>query len=304
MADDRAGIFISHDSAEKSIALKLQKYLEDRFGNGGVHVFVSSDRDSIGGGKVWFNRIRESLKAAKVVIVLLSPTSKNQGWILFEAGVGDGAGACVIPVVFNGLAFGNLGFPLGGFHGRELADLDGIVSDIQRELHSGTAPLPAPIPDFENDIVAVNAAQQLSGLVIQPCFDFQADWWVLNFSLRNLGPAVRLLKIVITVPERTLFDEAWFPNIGDILNSKQLEENGRNHRVLIYRRPSDPRRASDGVLPEVFPRDDYLFLKYLSVQMKKLNYPLLLEYFRWQIFSVEGNCEEHSVQFKDVQPCE
>lgn len=303
MAVDRAGIFISHHSAEKSVALRLQKYLEDRFG-GALDVFVSSDNGSIGGGKVWFNRIRESLKAAKVVIVLLSPTSKNQDWILFEAGVGDGGGACVIPVVFNGMTFGSLGFPLGGFHGRELADIDGIVSDIRRELGSATDLLPAPLPDFDGDIALMNTGQQLSDLVLDPCFDVQTDKWMLNFRLRNRGPAVRLVKIVITVPEGALFDADFMPKVRDnILNSKRLEENGRNYRVLIYGRPSDPRRVSDGVLPEVFPRNDQLFLKYLCVPMKKLNSNLLHEGFRWQIFSVEGNCEEHSIQFKDVESC-
>src|SRR5229473_6129432 len=102
MAKGQAGVFISHYSEEKSIALKLQAYLTNRLGDG-ISVFVSSDRNSIGGGRVWFSRIRESLKAAKVVIVLLSTRSLGQEWLLFEAGVGDGAGACVIPVIFSKL---------------------------------------------------------------------------------------------------------------------------------------------------------------------------------------------------------
>ncbi|MCE5308504.1 MAG: toll/interleukin-1 receptor domain-containing protein [Acidobacteriales bacterium] len=159
MTRDRAGVFLSHSSAEKSIALKLQKYLRERFGKD-FPVFVSSDGDSIGGGEVWFNRIRQSLKRAKVVILLLSPWSKNEEWILFEAGVGDGAGHPVIPVVFGDLTFSNLGFPLQGFHGRELVDLDGIVSDICRKVgYDGRPPLPAVIPDFKSDIASIRLAR-------------------------------------------------------------------------------------------------------------------------------------------------
>ena len=89
MENGSSGIFISDHSAEKSLALKLQAYLTECFGES-TPVFVSSDRDSIGGGRVWFDHIRKSLKTAKVVLVLLSTASKSQDWILFEAGVGDG----------------------------------------------------------------------------------------------------------------------------------------------------------------------------------------------------------------------
>jgi hypothetical protein len=123
----------------------------------------------------------------------------------------------------------------------------------------------------------------------------------MHFWLRNAGPAVHLLKIIITIPERTLLDENWFPKIRDILDSESLVEADREYRVLIYKRPRDPRRETDGVLPEVFPRNDQMYLKYLTVEMKKLDHPLLQEHFRWQIF--EGDCMEHYVGFKDVESC-
>jgi hypothetical protein len=47
-----------------------------------------------------------------VVIVLLSPDSLERRWINFEAGVGVGAEATVIPVVMHGLVRGDVGHPL------------------------------------------------------------------------------------------------------------------------------------------------------------------------------------------------
>src|SRR5687768_3920206 len=93
----RAGIFISHIHTEKTIALVLQKYLRATLGND-VPIFVSSDRDSVGGGRKWFSHITDNLRNRSVVICLVSQESKHREWINFEAGFGDGNGACVIPV--------------------------------------------------------------------------------------------------------------------------------------------------------------------------------------------------------------
>lgn len=148
---DKIGAFISHITEEKAVALQLQRYLRMAFGED-FPVFVSSDPHSIGGGRAWWNRIRERLKMTKVVLVLLSNESATREWINYEAGVGDGAEACVIPVAIDGYALNQLDFPLKGFQGRYVEDLEGLLGDIEREIGFKAAQLDQR--QYETDIAA------------------------------------------------------------------------------------------------------------------------------------------------------
>jgi hypothetical protein len=118
---ERKGIFISHITEEKETALCLKEFLKESLG-WGLQVFVSSDYESIGGGDIWFNTIVDALKTSLVEIVLLSPDSVARPWINFEAGVGIGAKASVIPVVVHGLERGQVGHPLSSLQIRSLED--------------------------------------------------------------------------------------------------------------------------------------------------------------------------------------
>jgi hypothetical protein len=86
---DREGVFISHITFERPIALVLQKYIRFAFGDE-LPVFVSSDGKSIGGGKKWYDYILHNLRLTEVGLVLVSQESKSKEWINFEAGVGEG----------------------------------------------------------------------------------------------------------------------------------------------------------------------------------------------------------------------
>jgi TIR domain len=125
-------VFISHITEEKDTAQKLKTFLCEAFGED-LKIFVSSDYRSIGGGKLWFHEIIESLIAAPVVLVILSGKSVERRWINFEAGIGLGSGSLVIPVVSPGLSKSNVGPPLSQLQVRALfdpADVQGLIADI------------------------------------------------------------------------------------------------------------------------------------------------------------------------------
>jgi hypothetical protein len=128
----KCDVFISHITEEKGIADSIKSLLTEVFGED-FKVFVSSDYRSIGGGKVWYSEIIESLTAAPVVLVLLSETSVERRWINFEAGVGIGAGSLVIPLVQEGFSKSKVGLPLSQLQVRALndsKDVDGVLADI------------------------------------------------------------------------------------------------------------------------------------------------------------------------------
>ena len=63
--------------------------------------------------------------------------SLDRRWINFEAGVGVGAEATVIPVVTHGLERGSVGHPLTSLHIRSiqtLADVNALMSDVETKL--------------------------------------------------------------------------------------------------------------------------------------------------------------------------
>jgi TIR domain len=128
----KCDVFISHITEEKGIADKLKSFLIEAFGQD-FKIFVSSDYKSIGGGKIWYSEIIESLIAAPVVLVLLSEASVERRWINFEAGVGIGAGSLVIPLVGEGFPKSKVGLPLSQLQVRALndwKDVDGVLADI------------------------------------------------------------------------------------------------------------------------------------------------------------------------------
>lgn len=133
----KCDVFISHIAEEKGVVDKLKSLLIEAFGND-FKVFVSSDYRSIGGGRVWYSEIIESLIAAPVVLVLLSQASVERRWINFEAGVGIGAGSLVIPLTGEGFTKGSIGLPLSQLQVRTLndpQDVDGVLADIAARTH-------------------------------------------------------------------------------------------------------------------------------------------------------------------------
>ncbi len=132
----KGGVFISHITEERPTALLLKDLLQRTFKKD-LPIFVSSDYESIAGGEVWFTTIVSGLKKCAVIIVLLSPDSLDRRWINFEAGVGVGAEATVIPVVTHGLERGSVGHPLTSLHIRSiqtLADVNALMSDVGTKL--------------------------------------------------------------------------------------------------------------------------------------------------------------------------
>jgi hypothetical protein len=142
-AAPKRGAFISHILTESPVALVLQEYLQRAYPDD-FPVFVASDNRSIPGGEGWWQHIRDSIKQRQVVLVLLSDESAAREWINFEAGVGDGSGAKVIPVAIKNYRFDKLDFPLKGFQGRYVGDLEGILYDIDQVTQRSASPLDKP----------------------------------------------------------------------------------------------------------------------------------------------------------------
>jgi len=181
---ERAGVFISHIGHERPVALVLQKFIRQAF-KSAFPVFVSSDKKSIPGGEGWWEFIRTEIKKRQVVLSLMSDESSPQEWINYEAGVGDGSGARVVPVAIKGYTFDKLDFPLKGFQGRYPSDIEGILLDISQQtgLVSGTVNVPAYLAELrkaEDSLIYKN-------LLFRPIRMQIGGHPFLVFELENLG---------------------------------------------------------------------------------------------------------------------
>jgi hypothetical protein len=184
---EKIHVFISHLTEEKETALCLKQFLRESLG-WGLHIFVSSDYESIGGGDIWFTTIVDALKASPVVIVLLSPASVGRPWINFEAGVGIGVGSVVIPAVVHGLERNDVGHPLSSLQIRSLEDDENVralVKDVGRGL--GMNPRISHMERFLSDINNTKipaAASAWRGVDWQGTY-LAVDGPVLKLSERN-----------------------------------------------------------------------------------------------------------------------
>ncbi len=168
IALERQGAFISHIVEESPVALVLQRYLTDAFGDD-FPVFVSSDKKSIRTGQPWYDSTVQSLRNAQVVIVLLSAESSRRGWITFEAGFGVGADALVVPVTLSRFTFSQLAYPLAGIQGRTIDDV-GFVLDAIAEK-AGRVSKGIDVDAYLRDIREAETKLNYRSLRVEPLLD-------------------------------------------------------------------------------------------------------------------------------------
>jgi hypothetical protein len=72
----------------------------------------------------------QGIRAASVVVVLLSRYSIDRRWINFESGLALGANVRMLPLTIRGFHPGDVGLPLSQFHARTLSDALGVEGVI------------------------------------------------------------------------------------------------------------------------------------------------------------------------------
>jgi len=192
------GVFISHITQERPLALLLQRYLRLAFGDD-LRVFVSSDAKSIGGGEK-YTHIIENLRLSKVVLVLVSQESKGKEWINFEAGFGEGSESRVIPVGVRSFPIGQLSFPLAGLQGRSIDDIGAIIDDVAGQV--GASPNNVDAKAYLGGLEDAEAQLVYKHLTVEPVV---ANGWLM-FDIQNVGSVdLELLMLEWCLP-RDVFE--------------------------------------------------------------------------------------------------
>ncbi len=121
MSQNKPIIFVSHAAVDAEIANIFKSDVEKSF-LGLCLLFVSSNLDSLQGGKEWMLTIKEQLSDAVIFIGMLSPVALSRPWIYTEFGAGWIRGIPTISVCHSGLNKDQLPVPLSHFQALDLND--------------------------------------------------------------------------------------------------------------------------------------------------------------------------------------
>ena len=139
-------VFISHTHADAEIANALSDAIKGVFGDL-ITTSYSTKKELDGGikpGEEWFRWIVERVRAANIAVILLTPSSTQKPWVLWEAGAVYGAGIAsadanarkVRPLVFK-LSGNQVPSPFAGIQGVDGDDRSGIerfLRDLIRDF--------------------------------------------------------------------------------------------------------------------------------------------------------------------------
>ena len=157
-----AEVFISFIHEQEDYAKAVKTFIRQTIGEAIEGVFLASDKGTVYAGELWFDRIVQELKAAKVVISLLSKKSVSRPWVNFEAGAAwFKEDTALIPVCFRGVTKGDLPKPYSSLQALDLdnyADQYYLVSSVAHYLNIIQ---PTPPPPFLQKKPFADPAQEL-----------------------------------------------------------------------------------------------------------------------------------------------
>jgi TIR domain len=129
-------IFLSHDHQDDELARVLAIAIS-RITLRQLEVWFSSDESAMGGirpGKLWIEETRTQLNQSKAIIILITPTSLNRPWTLFEGGFGAAIPDCDVIPLCIGMSTNEVSFPLAMYKCYQLADYESLKNFTSKLL--------------------------------------------------------------------------------------------------------------------------------------------------------------------------
>jgi hypothetical protein len=110
-------IFVSHaaDEPGKRIAVRFKELIQQCSDH--ARIFLSSDWDSIPSGALWLQAVEEALITCDYFIALIARKDDAERlWVNYEVGFARGRRLLPKIIIFSGIKFEQLKYPLQGIH--------------------------------------------------------------------------------------------------------------------------------------------------------------------------------------------
>jgi hypothetical protein len=156
----RPTIFISHMHIDEQSANALEIVLRKAL-LGGLDVFNSSNRRSISAGDPWRDKIIDTLKKSKCVLILASPESVSSPWVNFEAGGAWVSNTRVIPCCIKGMTPSSLPAPLSHLQAINLESPEDIRVLVKHLAEVAQLDFPEEF-DFEDALTVLTESWEKS----------------------------------------------------------------------------------------------------------------------------------------------
>jgi tetratricopeptide (TPR) repeat protein len=264
-----SGIFISHTHGDQPISDALAALIDDLFSNQ-VQVSYSSKKELEGGiapGEDWFGWIVDQVRQADVAFILLTPSSIQKPWVIWEAGAVAGAAfatsaepaqARVFPLTF-GIKASDVPTPFARTQlitGTDEADMMKLVADLVGRFSKGFT---------TQQIVRIGAGQ---GLAIKTYLE-RVNTILLKLPLVITEAAIQewLSRLNELEDEHRFSEVVVMENWMDVAFGREAEDKQRPLDLRLHRRLGElyaaGGQASDAVRQfelarQLAPRDIFI----------------------------------------------
>ena len=120
-------VFISHSRQDDELVRDIARRLRDA----GLKPFV--DFTDIPVGTEWKKILRERLREAHAMLILVTPAALRSPWMMTELGMAEGFDRDIIPVT-AGLKPRDLPAPLRSYHAVPFDQVDSAISELSSKL--------------------------------------------------------------------------------------------------------------------------------------------------------------------------
>lgn len=199
-------VFLSHSSRDADVVRALKEVLA-RHTLGAIEWWLSSDGQSIRGGKNWRSEVEQALRDCRLLFILFTPTARQSAWVQFEAGFADALGKDIVPIALPGFDIDLIPGPLQhkqGFNLRGSSGLNNIISVSNRVLGRHDL-LSFEESDYREAFAGLPQANELSQLL---------DIYVREIKLR-IGTSKSAIDVIDAKARKRLGEDLVGSKVGD-----------------------------------------------------------------------------------------
>jgi hypothetical protein len=120
-------VFISHSHEDNELVRDLARRLRAA----GLEPIL--DLDDVPAGTEWKKTVREHIRAADAVLILMTPAARNSAWMMAELGMAEGFERLILPVT-AGLKPRELPAPLRTYHVAPFDQVDDAINVLSERL--------------------------------------------------------------------------------------------------------------------------------------------------------------------------